>query len=164
MDEYDKKRAFGYAIKLLSMRDYSEKILRRKIIEKKYPAPIADKVIEDIKDLGYLKEDLFLEARIKAFMHKGYSQNFIYQKIKLESHLITEELISKIFQEHQITEHHQIHMLLQKKYRPSPQTPDEAPISFEEKQKVSQKLARFLMSKGHSPSLIFGAIKELFKN
>lgn len=150
---YDHQRAYSYTVKLLTGRDYSEKKLREKLILKKYPKNIIEEVLTEIKDRGFLREESYVEARIKAFMNKGYSKRYILQKISQEADEIGLEVIDEIFLEYRTTEEDQIIKLIQKKI------PRTLPIEFEEKKKVFQKILRFVVSKGHNPGNAFKYIK-----
>lgn len=150
-------KAYLYVIKLLSSRDYSEHKLREKMREKKYPADEINNVIDEIKAKGYLKEELYAEARIKAFMNKGYSADFIRQKLTQEKVTVTEIEIYDIFEEYHLTEDDQIVRLLKKKLRS---------IS-EDKEKAyndRQKAIRFCLSKGHKPGAVFKVLKSNFNS
>lgn len=125
--------------------------------EKKYPADEINNVIEEIKAKGYLKEELYAEARIKAFMNKGYSADFIRQKLAQEKVTVTEIEIYEIFDEYHLTENDQIERLLKKKLKE---------IS-EDKEKAyndRQKAIRFAISKGHRPSAVFKVLKSNFNS
>lgn len=148
-------KAYLYLIKLLSSRDYSEHKLREKMREKKYPANEIDDAINDVKERGYLKEDLYAEARIKAFMNKGYSADYIRQKLNQEKVTVTEVEIYEIFEEHRITESDQIERLLQKKLRVI--SPDK-----EKAYNDRQKAIRYALTKGHKPSAVFSILKSKF--
>lgn len=150
------KQAYSYLVKLLSARDYSEHKLREKLREKKYPASEIDDAINEIKARGYLREDAYAEARIKAFMSKGYSVNYIKQKLQVEKLDVSYEVIQDVFDEHGESEIDQIKRLLSKKLRNVPKDKEEA---FKEEQKA----VRFALSKGHSPGNIFKTLKANFK-
>lgn len=150
---YDHQRAYSYTVKLLTGRDYSEKKLREKLILKKYPRNVIDDVLGEIKERGFLREESYVEARIKAFMNKGYSKRYILQKISQEAEQIDPDTIDEIFLEYRTTEEDQIIRLVQKKI------PKALPSEFEEKKKIFQKILRFVVSKGHNPSNAFKFIK-----
>ena len=101
---YDHQRAYSYTVKLLTGRDYSEKKLKEKLYLKKYPKNIIEDVIGEIKERGFLKEESYVEARIKAFMNKGYSKRYILQKISQEAEKIDPDIIDEIYTEYRITE------------------------------------------------------------
>jgi regulatory protein len=153
---YDYQRAYSYTVKLLTGRDYSEKKLKEKLYQKKVSKDIIEKVLGEIKEKGFLREESYAEARIKAFMNKGYAKKYILQKISLEAQGVELETIDEIFAEYRMTEEEQVHKLVYKK------RPENLPSEFEDKRKLFQKILRFVVSKGHSPSLAFKQIKLSF--
>lgn len=147
-------KAYFYLIKILSSRDYSEHKLREKLRERKYPASEIDEVINEIKAKGYLKEDLYTEARIKGFMHKGYSIDYIRQKLQQEKLTVPLETIGDIFEEYRITEDQQVERLALKKIG------TKIPEDFEQESKI----LRYLISKGHDFSRSKRVLKGLISN
>ncbi|MCK6596131.1 MAG: RecX family transcriptional regulator, partial [Bacteriovoracaceae bacterium] len=81
----DEKRIYNYAVKLLTGRDYSEVKLKEKLRLKNFDKTVVEKVVAEIKERGFLREESYLEARIKAFMNKGYAKKYILQKLTRES-------------------------------------------------------------------------------
>lgn len=149
------KQAYSYLVKLLSSRDYSEHKLREKLREKKFPANEIDNALNEIKERGYLKEEAYAEARIKGFMSKGYSANYIKQKLQQEKLTVSEETIYEVFDEHRVSEDEQIKKLLSKKLRVISDDKEEA-------HKERQKAIRFALSKGHNPGAVFKILKTKF--
>jgi regulatory protein len=149
------KEAYSYLVKLLSARDYSEHKLREKLKLKKFPANEIEDALNDIKARGYLREEIYTEARVKGFMNKSYSVNYIRQKMAQEHLTVSEESIQEIFDEHHVDEEDQIKKLLAKKLRSISDDKEEA---YKEKQKA----ARFALSKGHNPGLVFKILKSSF--
>ncbi len=143
-------KAYFYLVKILSARDYSEHKLREKLKERQYPANEIDDVIAEIKAKGYLKEDLYTEARIKGFMLKGYSPSYIRQKLEQEHLTVTEDVITNVFSEYSMTVEEQIDRLVRKKI------PKNESIEFEEESKI----LRYLISKGHD----YGASKKIMNS
>lgn len=150
-------KAYLYVIKLLSARDYSEHKLREKMREKKFPADEIENVINEIKAKGHLKEELYAEARIKAFMNKGYSADFIRQKLAQEKVTVTEIEIYDIFDEYHLTENDQIERLLKKKLKTISKDKEKA---YNDRQKA----IRFAISKGHRPGAVFKVLKSNFNS
>ncbi len=142
-------KAYLYLIKLLSSRDYSEFKLRDKLREKQYPASEIDEAIAEIKAKNYLREENYAEARVKAFMNKGYSPDYIKQKLAQEHVYVEAEFIESIYCENRSDSDEQIRLLVEKKLR------GKKLESFEEE----VKLIRFVLSKGHQ----IGAIKKILK-
>ena len=142
-------KAYLYLIKLLSSRDYSEFKLREKLREKQYPANEIDEAITEIKAKNYLREENYAEARVKAFMHKGYSPDYIKQKLAQEHVYVEAEFIESIYCENRNDSDDQIRTLVEKKLR------GKKLANYEEE----VKLIRFVLSKGHQ----IGAIKKILK-
>lgn len=143
-------RAYLYVVKLLSSRDYSEHKLREKLKEKNYPANDIDDALNEVKTKGYLKEEAYTEARIKGFMRKGYSPNYIRQKMGQEHLTVTTDEVKEIFVEHRVNEEEQIEQLARKKLG------QKTEIDFA----LEGKILRFLISKGHD----FGLCKKVLKD
>lgn len=142
-------KAYQTLIRLLSSRDYSEHKLREKLKERGYPADEIDEAIQEVKNKKYLREDLYAEARAKAFINKGYSQNYVRQKLGQEHVSVTKEFIDDIYQEHKYSEVDQVRELVQKKLRGKKI----------EDYNHEVKIIRFILSKGHE----MGAIKKVLK-
>ncbi len=149
----DKKsnKAYMYLVKLISARDYSEHKLREKLKEKKYPQDEIEKSLSELKAKGYLREELYTEARIKGFMHKGYSPDYIRQKLAQEHLSVTTEEIDLIFSEYRISVEDQIERLAKKKMAKK----TEFDFAGE------SKILRYLLSKGHDFSKSKTIIKAL---
>ena len=149
------QQAYSYLVKILSGRDYSEHKLREKLREKKYSANEIDAAINEIKERGFLREDSYIEARVKAFMNKGCSVSYIKQKLQQEKLTVSEDVIHEIFEEHQVTENAQIERLLGKKLKHISDDKIDA-------QKEKQKAIRYAFSKGHNPGAVFKIIKTKY--
>jgi regulatory protein len=136
------KSAYSYLIRILSSRDFSEYKLREKLRERNYAQTEIDDAITEVKAKNFLREDNYIEARIKAFMHKGYSPSYIQQKLNQEHISATLELIDSIFVEYSVTCESQIQRLASKKIglRNS--------LDFDDQNKI----LRYLLSKGHELS------------
>lgn len=147
-------KAYSYLIKLLSARDYSEhklrEKLREKIRDKKFSADECDSAISEIKSKGWLREDAYAEARVKAFMNKGYSPDYIRQKLAQEHMTVTDEAISDIFSEHHVSVENQIERLARKKMG------SRTEIDFDDEGRI----LRYLISKGHE----FGTSKKVLRS
>ncbi|RPJ76072.1 MAG: regulatory protein RecX [Alphaproteobacteria bacterium] len=143
------QKAYMYLVKIISARDYSEHKLREKLRERKYPADEIEYAINEIKSKGYLREEVYAEARVKAFMHKGYAPNYIRQKLAQEHVEVTDEEIEAIFAEYRTSPEEQIDRLVRKKMHGKTEF-DYAGES---------KILRYLISKGHD----FGAAKKIMK-
>ena len=137
------KKAYSYLIKVLSTRDLSEYKLREKLRLRDYPANEIDEAIEEVKNKNFLREDNYIEARIKAFMNKGYSPDYIKQKLAQEHLAIDQDQIDAVFLEHNLTPELQIQRLATKKIG------NKENLDYEDQNKI----LRYLLSKGHELSL-----------
>lgn len=144
-------KAFTYIVKLLAAREYSEHKLREKLREKKFPANEIDDALSEIKARGYLKEEVYAEARIRGFMNKSYSVNYIRQKMAQEHLTIDEDTINEIFEDNNMNEEQQIERLARKKIGMK------TSLDFNEQSKI----LRYLISKGHDFSLSKKVLKSV---
>lgn len=147
-------KAYLYLIKLLSSRDYSEHKLREKLKKREFPANEIESALIEIKEKGYLREEAYAEARAKAFMNKGYSKEYIKQKLKSEHVIATDELITDLYSDYKNSESDQIKNLIEKKMRGKNL----------ENYSDEVKLIRFALGKGHSMGAIKNVLKEYKKS
>lgn len=143
-------KAYTYLVKILSVRDYSEHKLREKLKERKYPADEIEDAISEMKSKGYLREEVYAAARIKALMQKGYSPDYIRQKLDQEHLSASEEEIAVVFTEYRTSPEEQIDRLVRKKMQ------GKTDFDYTEESKI----LRYLLSKGHD----FGDAKKIMKN
>lgn len=144
------QKAYMYLVKIITSRDYSEHKLREKLRERKYTADEIDSAINEIKSKGYLREEVYAEARVKAFMHKGYAPDYIRQKLAQEHVTITDEEIEAIFAEYRTSPEEQMDRLARKKMRGKTEFDYDG----------ESKILRYLISKGHD----FSSAKKVIKN
>lgn len=142
-----KRSAYSYAVKLLSKKDYSEFKLRTKLLEKNFTDSEANEAIEELISKKFLREDYYIEARVKGLMHKGYSPTHIQNRLKEEQVEASMSVIQDTFNEYKLTEEEQVEKLIIKKLGNSA---IEAPLEFNAK----MKLLRFLASKGHCGEIV----------
>lgn len=145
----ENKKAYSYAIKLLTIKDYSRSKLEKKLLERSFDSSIVQNILDELVEKGFLREDLYAEARIKAFMFKRYSMHFIGQKMAQEGVKVGLEQIAEIFDEYKMTETQQMTELIHKKIGRI----DLSSLDFESKEKLKGKIIRHLLSKGHQLSL-----------
>lgn len=136
--------AFHYAIRLLSVRDYSEFKLSKKLQDKGHHQEEIAKTIERLKELNYLREHEYLRIRIKQLVIKGYSNSYVQSKCYEENITASNELINDIRHENGHENTFVIEKLIEKKLRHKT-----IPKEFTEKQKLKAKIINFLSSKGH---------------
>jgi len=140
--------AYLYAIGLLARRDYSEVKLRQKLRSRKYLIDEIDEALFSVKDKGYLKEENYIEARIKGFMHKNCSPFYIQAKLSEESLDVSLSTIYTIFEEYGVTPEKQIDILISKKLP----TKSLDNLDYDEYDKIRTKVIRYILGKGHNLS------------
>lgn len=144
------KRAKLRAMNLLTKRPYTEKKLRQKLAEGKYPEDIIDIALSYVKSYGYIDDEAYARDYI-AYHITAESPLRIRQKLMekgIDGDIINacmEEQDEEAMRELQI---HQIQQLAQKKnHGQSPANPQE-----------SAKVIQYLLRKGYSLSLIKAAL------
>ncbi|MGB0454204.1 MAG: regulatory protein RecX [Bacteriovoracaceae bacterium] len=148
----DHKKCLGDALKLLSMKDYSSFKMNKKLLDKDHNREIVKETIDFLILKDWLKEDLYTEARIKAFMRKGCSPSFIKQKLSQEEIYVETEEVLHIFHEYQISSFDQVLTLIDKKLRTS--------LHKKDPQKIKTSLYRYLRTKGHNDGEIHEGLRE----
>ena len=118
---------------------------------RKHPADEIDNAINEIKARGYLREAVYAETRVIGFMYKGYSPDYIRQKLAQEHLTVTNEEIENIFSEHRTSSEDQIEQLVRKKMR------NKSNLDYEEENKI----LRYLISKGHDFDISKKVIKSI---
>ncbi|WP_127715181.1 regulatory protein RecX [Halobacteriovorax sp. HLS] len=151
VEESSQKSAYLYCIRLLAKRDYSIYKITKKLKERGYDGEHIEQAIQEVIDLGYLKEENYIEARVKGLMHKGLHPSFIQIKLQEEKIRVDVDYILDIFSQYPMSTCEQVDKLIKKKL---PREIDFNHQDYETKQKIKQRVFRYLMSKGHSYSKI----------
>lgn len=89
--ECEVKLARKKIYQLLNARSYPSVILRRKLRDLGYSASICERVLSEVKELGYVQDEQFLESSIESDFRRGYGPRYIEQKLKskgLSSNLV----------------------------------------------------------------------------
>lgn len=136
--------AYKYAIRILSKRDYSRAKIRQKLIDREYH-DVAEELIELLVEKRFLREDFYIESRIKGLMKKNYSPSYIISKLKEEQLDVNLGQVNMVFDEFNTTAFDQIETLIRKKSLLHNWTTSDL-----EEQSNKVKLIRFLQSKGHN--------------
>ena len=131
---------YKHAIKLLTKKDYSVHKLKNKLFEKEFLEEEIEEAITLLLEKKYLREDYYAQARIRAFIKKGYSTKYIQEKLRDEKVDVDHSFIQDEYEYLQVTEEDQIDILIRKKMQQSSTNPE--------------KIKRFLISKGHDYQLI----------
>ncbi len=139
------KKAYNTCIRLLGKKDYSVYKMKTKLRERGYDKEIREEVIKELLEKKYLREDLYIEARIKGFIRKGYAPNVILYRLSQEQCHTTQEHIDGILQELGLGREVQLRETIEKKLRLDGDF-------VKDKEKLRQKVLRYCISRGHSIS------------
>lgn len=154
--EITKSKTYQVAIKLLSQRAYSSVKLKQKLIDKTMPESDVEAVIELLHSWKYLRDDLYLESRIKKWAQKGLAPGAIGNKVKQEGLKTNLEFIELTLDKWAIDCDSILDQLVEKKMRPIENFLEK---TYDEKEKIKNKVFRFLLSKGHP----FNEIQDSWK-
>lgn len=144
--------AYKYSIRILSKRDYSRAKLKQKLLDREH-GDIADELIDFLVDKKYLREDLYVEGRIKGMMKKNYAPSYIVLKLNEEQVSVNYPDVMEVFNEWKFTTFSQIEELIRKKSNLHNWSPEDI-----KEPKNNIKLTRYIQTKGHS----WDDIKEFF--
>ena len=147
------KKGLDYAVRILSLRDYSIHKMKQKLKERGIEQIDSEKIIEQLLSWNYLREEEYTKQRIKQLILKGFANNLILQKLRQEHLTPLESDIDDIRCEQDLTSDSQLDYLIQKKLRGK-----DIPTEFEAKMKLKNKVTRFLISKGYQFSEINTAL------
>ena len=149
--------AYQYALYLLSGQDYSAYKLRQKMRLKGYEAEEIDSTITRLEEKNYLREGEYKRLLAKRLMGKGYSDKLIKRRAEQEELEFSAEELGDIREESGRPAEDMMESLLAKKLRGKM-----IPIDRLERQKLRDKVTRFLLSKGYGFDEIKKAINAAF--
>ena len=154
------QRIYNYSLHLLARQDYSEYKLKKKLLSKPdNTIEEVNEVIEKLLEKKLLNEENYKRLFIKKWIYKGESFSKISMRGKAEKLEIFLEDFQAIEEEMGIKEEDSLESLIHKKLR-SKVIPNE----FPQRQKLKEKVLRFLISKGHDYSDAKDGIEKYFKN
>jgi SOS response regulatory protein OraA/RecX len=149
-------RIYNYSIHLLARQDYSEYKLKQKLRSKKDNLPHeVDEVLAKLKEKGLLREEAYRRLFIRKWMIKGEAKDKIRQRGGMEKLKFEDGEFERVSQELGISDDDNLEKLVMKKLRGK-----DVPKDREGKQKLRDKVVRFLLSKGHSYSEIKPVIEK----
>ena len=151
------KKAFDYAIRILSQRDYSVHKMKEKLKRRGCTKEQINQTIEKLLGYNYLRDEEYALMRAKQLLFKGYSNQYILQKLSVEQLSATEAQIEELRLKNDLSTDSQIDYLIEKKLRFK-----EVPKEFNAKMKLKQKVSNFLVSKGFSFDDINSHLSKFF--
>ncbi len=137
---------YSYCLDLLRQRAYSTFKLKRKLKQKKYPENEIVLVSKILQSEGYLRDDLYAEARARTWMLKGDSAFQIKRKLQKEGLSLDELRVAALFEEESQNEDLQIRKLVEAQLRKVKKLPSDKNDLY----KLKQKIMAAVMRKGHS--------------
>ncbi|MFP5459292.1 MAG: regulatory protein RecX [Bacteriovoracia bacterium] len=139
-----KSTAYQYALYLLSAQDYSEFKLRQKLRLKQFEAAEIDETLQKLIEKNYLREEEYKRLLARRWIAKGYSDSMIKRRGEQEQLTFTSDELLALRSDMDRSAEDTIGLLVQKKMRGR-----EIPTDREAKQKLREKVSRFLISKGY---------------
>jgi SOS response regulatory protein OraA/RecX len=150
------EETYRIAIRLLSKQDYSIYKLTQKLKARGSSDEVIESIIQELLEKKYLREDYYIESRIKGLMKKEYSPSYIQYKLSKEHLVIPIQTIEELFLEHNYTQEDQVCRLIKKKIDSISKK-----ITSENKSSIIHKISKYLESKGHSQAMTLDHIKQL---
>ena len=154
------KECYQKSLRLLTNKEYSRPKLEDKLVNSGFSQEDSKLVIDKLYSLGLLKEDWYIETKIKNMMRKGYSKQHIQQRLMFENLNVELDTIDQIFVQFNQDETSTIQNLIDKKAKKYQNGWDE--IEFETQQKIKAKLVRSLIAKGYSLNDGISAVDTYF--
>ncbi|MGD8665275.1 MAG: regulatory protein RecX [Desulfobacterales bacterium] len=154
-DNESYRQVLNTAVRILTTRDHSKYELIQKLRQRGCAAEISDAVIARCEDLGYIDDHRTARVYILQLKRRCFGRRYVRMALK-KKHLMGAG-IEKILVEHYPGEDEYEHAgrLLEKKKKTFAREADP--------KKRSDRIYRFLHSRGFSPSVISGLIGGLNK-
>jgi regulatory protein len=153
-----KQSAYQYALYLLSAQDYSEFKLRQKLRLKQFEQTEIDETLTKLIEKNYLREEEYKRLLARRWIAKGYSDSMIKRRGEQEQLTFTAEELLSWRQDMDRSSDDTISLLVQKKMRGR-----DLPVDREGKQKLREKVSRFLLSKGYGWEDVRRAVDEAMR-
>lgn len=149
-EKIGERRAYNYAVSLLSRRDHTRKELRDKLALKDH-GQFAENVLDKLTEQGFLSDERFARMYIRELVNlKGYGKRRIEQELFRKG--VDRELVREVLSETEIPEG-RLNELINKKY-----------LRYLDTEKGRQKTVNALMRLGYSYGEIKEALREISEN
>lgn len=102
ISESSRQTALDYALSLLSRRNYSAGLLRRKLLEKGTDPKLLPKIMAELTDKGFLNDRLFARRTVESILsRKPAGRRFLaaYLRSKLVPRVIADEIVAEILED-----------------------------------------------------------------
>ena len=144
------RRAYNYAVSLLSRRDHSVKEITDKLTQKGY-GQYASHVAEKLAEQGYLSDERFAEMYVRELLNlKNYGKKRIRQELIRKG--ISRDIIENVISEAEFSDG-RLRELIERKY-----------MRYLDTEKGAQKTINALLRLGYSYGEIRDALKEIAEN
>jgi regulatory protein len=150
--------AYQYALYLLSGQDYSEYKIRQKMKLKGYEAEEIDTTVGKLIEKNFLREEEYKRMLAKRWISKGYSDNMIKRRGGQEKLEFGSTELIQMRDESGTSSLDVISKLVAKKMRGQ-----DVPTDRHAKQKLRDKVSRFLLSKGYGWDEVKRAVDAAMK-
>ena len=146
------QKAFGTALRLLTRRDHSKYELAQKLKKRDFEDDIIEKVLLECERLDYLNDERTAQLFIGQLLRKGYGAKRI--QLELNRKGLTGKRIADIFLEKvtDVVERENAERVLIKNFKRYDREND--------RQRRSDKIYRFLYSRGFSNQVISEVMKK----
>jgi regulatory protein len=147
------QQAMNTAVRILANRDHSQYELQQKLKQRGFASPIIDEVMEKCERFGYIDDHRTARIYILQLKRKCFGRRYVRQALKKKR--LMGAAIEKILVKNYPGEDEYVHAgrLLEKKVKTFAREADQ--------KKRSDKIYRFLYSRGFNPSVIRNLVKQL---
>ncbi|QAA31941.1 recombination regulator RecX [Clostridium manihotivorum] len=152
IEEEDFLKCKNSALRVIERSHKTEKEIKDKLFEKGFPEPLIKRTLEFLREYNFVDDKMYVEMYLKEKINTQ-GKNKIYYNLLRKG--VSEELLKdKINNINTEAENDGAYTLCKKKY-------ESLAKREEDKFKISQKLFRFMASKGYEFDMINRLIKEV---
>ena len=147
--EYTK--AYNYALSILNIKDYTCSALKKKLIDKGYSQGTSNSVVERLNEFGIIDDKRYVVKYVNDCVRlKKYGRNKIMYELQAKG--IDEELKGSVVIDEEL-QYENCRELAEKKLK-----------QLQGKDKIKEKLYRYLVTKGYPYEIVLRVINLLVKN
>ncbi len=143
------------ALQLLKRRDYHSSQIRHKLIQKGHGPECVEDCINHLHQHNLICDSLHIENQVGHLLEKGYSAEYICQKLGVKKIQVSQDNINQISLRYDITPHDQIDRLISNFLR------KQGPIDCD---RDLARLSSLLLSRGHDSELVQESIISLLED
>ena len=149
------QKAMNTAVRILAHRDHSKYELKRKLQQRNFASRTINSVMAECERFGYIDDKRTARVYISQLKRKRFGKRYIRQALKKKR--LSGDAIEKILSENypEADEYEHAGRLLEKKMKTFARETDH--------KKRSDKIYRFLYSRGFSPAVISDLIRDCVK-